>query len=253
LLASYFGGRGAGGLRAFVGAANVLRGNSGIVRARREQLYAANLALATAAFAALAAAALAWEDGAEADVRFVRWVHGSAPHALVDLMQVLTYLGSSIVLGSLALAAAVVLVRRGASRTAVFVVTAFVASEVLDQALKAAFRRARPELENPFVRLTTYSFPSGHAFAATATYGALGLILAARSSRTRRASVAASAAILVAVVAASRVILGVHYLLDVLAGIAGGIAVLSALLLVFRGRHSGFGWQEQPEGSRVGP
>jgi undecaprenyl-diphosphatase len=223
------------------------------VRARKEQLYAVNLALSAAVFAVFAAAALAWEDGAEADVRFVRWVHGNTPNALVDLMRVLTYLGSSIVLGSLALAAAVVLVRSGTSRTAAFVLTAFVASEVVDQVLKAAFRRARPELENPFLRLATYSFPSGHAFAATATYGALAVVLATGASRTGRAWIAASAAVLVAIVAASRVILGVHYLLDVLAGIAGGIGLLSGLLLVFPGRLSGFGRQEQPEGSRVSP
>jgi membrane-associated phospholipid phosphatase len=220
---------------------------------RREQLYAASLALSAAAFAAFAASALAWEDGAEADVRFVRWVHRSAPHALVDLMRALTYLGSGIVLGVLALAVAVVLVRRGVARTAVFVMSAFVASEVVDQALKAAFRRARPGLEDPFVRLTTYSFPSGHAFAATATYGALAFVLAARSSRTRRRWIAAGAALLVAIVAASRVILGVHFLLDVLAGIAAGIGLLSGLLLVFRGRLPGAGRQEQPEGSGVGP
>jgi membrane-associated phospholipid phosphatase len=219
------------------------------VRSRKE--HAATLAVSAAAFAALAAAALAWEDGAEADVRFVRWVHRTSPGALVDLMRVLTYLGSSIVLGLLALGAAVILVRTGASRTAAFVVTAFLASEVVDQLFKAAFRRARPELEDPFVRLTTYSFPSGHAFGATATYGALVLVIAAGGSRRRRTWVAASAAVVVAIVASSRVILGVHYLLDVLAGIAGGIALLNALLLVFRGRLHGVGRQEQPESSRV--
>jgi membrane-associated phospholipid phosphatase len=37
--------------------------------------------------------------------------------------------------------------------------------------------------------------------------------------------------VVVGVVGSSRVILGVHYLLDVFAGVVGGIAVLSALLL----------------------
>ena len=222
------------------------------MRARSERTYAASLAFSTVAFAAFAAAALAWEDGAELDVRFVRWVHRSVPHGLVELMRVLTYLGSGIVLAPLAVAAALVLVRRGLPVSAAFVVIALLASEALDQAFKTAFRRARPELDNPFVRLTTYAFPSGHAFAATATYGALALVLASRSPPRRRAWLAAVAATLVAIVAASRVILGVHYLFDVLAGVAGGIAVLSALLLAFRGRALRSGRDEQPQRAGLG-
>lgn len=219
------------------------------MRSRPVRAYAATFALSTATFAVLAAAALAWDEGAEVDVRVVRWVHRSVPDGLVDLMHVLTYLGSSVVLAPLAVVAALVLIRRGLRRAAVFVVTAFVASEAVDQALKAVFRRARPDLENPFVRLTTYSFPSGHAFASTATYGALALVLAAHVPRARGALVAAAAALVVTIVAASRVILGVHYLLDVLAGMAGGIAVLSALLLVLSGDRRR---DEEPEGGRLG-
>jgi undecaprenyl-diphosphatase len=118
----------------------------------------------------------------------------------------------------------------------VFVIAAFVGSELIDQALKAGFRRARPELEDPFVRLTTYSFPSGHAFAATATYGALALVLASLLDRGRRALALAVAGALVAIVAASRVVLGVHYLLDVLAGLCAGVALVCALLLVLEWR-----------------
>ena len=223
-----------------------------LMRSRTERIYAATLALSTVAFTAFAAAALAWEDGAELDVRFVRWVHRTAPHGLVELMRVLTYLGSGIVLPLLAAAAALVLVRRGLTASAAFVVISLLASEALDQAFKAAFRRARPDLENPFVRLTTYSFPSGHAFAATATYGALALVLASRAPQRRRAWILTVAAILVAIVAASRVILGVHYLFDVLAGIAGGVAVLSALLLAFRGRALGSRRDQQPQRAGLG-
>lgn len=222
------------------------------MRSRTDLVYAASLALACAAFAALSIAALAWEEGSEGDVRFVRWVHGNAPGSLVDAMRGLTYLGSVPVLVPLVLVAALLLVRRGQAWAALFVVTAFLASEALDQGLKAAFRRARPGLENPFERLTTYSFPSGHAFAATATYGALALVAASGMSRARGMLVVAVAAVVVAVVAASRVVLGVHYLLDVLAGVAGGIALLSALLLVLHDRLFGStGRQEQPERARL--
>ena len=226
------------------------------MRSESQRTYAVGFALSLVAFAALALAALAWGEGSKLDVRFVRWVHGNAPGWLVDAMRVLTYLGSAEVLGLLAVVAALLLFRRGLAAAAAFVLCAFACSELLDQALKESFRRARPSLENPFERITTFSFPSGHAFASTATYGALALVLAARWPRTRGALAVAAAAVVVVVVVASRVILGVHYLLDVLAGMAGGIALLNALLLAFGERARGAGdrrGEEQPEGLRLDP
>ena len=74
-----------------------------------------------------------------------------------------------------------------------------------------------------FVSLDTYSFPSGHAMISTAAYGALAY-LAWRHLRTRpgRLTLAGGSVVLVALICFSRLYLGVHYLSDVLAGVAGG-------------------------------
>jgi membrane-associated phospholipid phosphatase len=198
----------------------------------RSRLYAAVLAFATAVFAALAGAVLFLETADRLDVRFVSWVHATAPSSLVDTMRVVTYAGSAAVLGPLAIVAGLILARHGRSAAALLLVAAFAGSQVVDQGLKSMFRRGRPELEDPVVQLTTYAFPSGHAFSATATYGALALILASMvAGRIRRIALAIAATALILVVAASRVIVGAHFLLDVSAGIAGGIALVSALLL----------------------
>jgi membrane-associated phospholipid phosphatase len=222
----------------------------------RARAYAMTFVLSTVLFAALAAAVLFWERAARLDVRFVTWVHTTVPDAVVDAMQVLTYAGSVVILGLLTILAGFAFVRRGRPGAALFVVAALIGSQLLDQALKAGFRRTRPELDEPFVQLTTYAFPSGHAFGATATYGALALVLAsAATHRRRRVAVLVVAAALIAVVAASRVILGVHYLLDVAAGVVAGIAWISALLLVlqrtrrFSLRAVPFPGQEQPQRS----
>jgi membrane-associated phospholipid phosphatase len=228
----------------------------------RGRLYLRVCAAATAVFAALAGAVLLLGSVDRLDVRFVRWVHAEEPDWLVETMRVVTHLGSAAVLGPLALAAAVTLVLRSRPAAAVFVLAAFAGSQLLDQALKFVFRRARPTLDDPFVQLTTYAFPSGHAFGATATYGALALLLAsAAHSRRQRALACAGAAAVVLLVAASRVALGVHYLLDVVAGIVAGVAVVSALLLVLhRTRRPGLrltlfahprGGNEQAEGAGV--
>ena len=196
-------------------------------------MYVAVLALSTTAFAALAAAVLFWERADRLDVRAVNWVQTTVPDVLVEVMRVVTYAGSAVVLGPLVILAGVVFVWRRRPGAMIFVVAAFAGSQLLSQALKALFQRGRPELQDPLVQLTTYAFPSGHSFGATATYGALAIVLASVAvTARRRVGLLAAAAALVVVVGASRVILGRHYALDVLAGIAGGVALLSALLLV---------------------
>ncbi len=69
-----------------------------------------------------------------------------------------------------------------------------------------------------------YGFPSGHALAATVVYGALALAATRTGGRRRGLALAVG---LAAAVALSRVAIGVHYLVDVVAGAAVGVAVLA--------------------------
>ncbi|MFC7135977.1 phosphatase PAP2 family protein [Halobaculum litoreum] len=78
-----------------------------------------------------------------------------------------------------------------------------------------------------------FSFPSGHAIGATMVYGGLATFLDVWDRRTRLRV----AGVLIAVVALTRVVLGVHYLVDVVAGVAVGVAGLVAFQRVAR---SGF-------------
>ncbi|SNZ17835.1 PAP2 superfamily protein [Natronoarchaeum philippinense] len=69
-----------------------------------------------------------------------------------------------------------------------------------------------------------YGFPSGHAVLSTTFYGLLAQRLSILSRR-RRYGVAAT---LVTIVCLSRVVLGVHFLVDVVAGAALGIVYVSS-------------------------
>ena len=100
---------------------------------------------------------------------------------------------------------------------------------LLNVGLKLLFIRARPVLDEPLVNLTTFSFPSGHAVAATVFYGGLCmLVLAHERRRGRRAAAVALAIVMVALVCCSRIYLGAHYLSDVLAGVCVGVGWLTA-------------------------
>lgn len=109
---------------------------------------------------------------------------------------------------------------------------------LLNVTLKWLFQRPRPALTEPLVQLATSSFPSGHAVASTVFYGTLcALVFARARSPVLRALAAVGAAVMVLLVCFGRVYLGAHYLSDVLAGVAVGIACLLLFgRLLLRGR-----------------
>jgi membrane-associated phospholipid phosphatase len=76
-----------------------------------------------------------------------------------------------------------------------------------------------------------YGFPSGHALLSTVVWGGLALVLDVWTRR-RRALVAG---IVIALVGFSRVALGVHYAVDVVAGVAVGLGYLAGIVGVARG------------------
>jgi len=92
---------------------------------------------------------------------------------------------------------------------------------------KLAFHRARPDFGHGIETVSTYSFPSGHAAAATLLYGWLALYLTRNKGWRPRMLAYATAAVSSVVVALSRMALGVHFLTDVLAAFAGAIAWLA--------------------------
>jgi membrane-associated phospholipid phosphatase len=94
-------------------------------------------------------------------------------------------------------------------------------------ALKAGFALPRPpaSVRAAPVDPNSYGFPSGHAVASTVVYGGLLLV----RDRVRESRVAVPVVALIALVGLSRVVVGVHYLGDVLAGHAVGLAVLAGL------------------------
>lgn len=72
-----------------------------------------------------------------------------------------------------------------------------------------------------------YSFPSGHSLGAAAVYGAIATA-SDWKTRTHRYSIAAA---FIGIVTLSRLVLGVHYLGDVIAGVALGLGLLVLLFV----------------------
>jgi membrane-associated phospholipid phosphatase len=115
----------------------------------------------------------------------------------------------------------------------------------LNTLLKLAFHRARPTLSDLAAALHSYSFPSGHVMAATLLYATAAAYLAARLPPWRyHVLVVLVALSLIAMVAFSRVYLGVHYLSDVLAAAAAGVAWLAFCQVAVNALWHRRGWNQ---------
>jgi undecaprenyl-diphosphatase len=96
---------------------------------------------------------------------------------------------------------------------------------VLNGVLKLGFNRPRPSIVLHSVHTVSSSFPSGHAMSAAIVYSTVAY-LAARLQKRRWARwlTMLAAFTLIALIAVSRLYLGVHYPSDVVAGITIGLA-----------------------------
>jgi undecaprenyl-diphosphatase len=188
------------------------------------------LLLAMAGFAELAGAVQAGAPITELDLQLAQWLHAHAhaSPALRSFLLGVTHLHSTPgILGMTALAG-LWLARRQARHWMLTLLVAVPGGMLLNVAMKLVFARARPRFDAPIVELASYSFPSGHAVAATLLYGMLACYLTRHAAGMgKRAAIVAGAAGMVLLVAGSRLYLGAHYLSDVLAGIAEGCAWLT--------------------------
>ena len=105
----------------------------------------------------------------------------------------------------------------------------------LSNLLKEVVRRARPVLDQPVESVAGYSFPSGHAAnTAAMTTALVVLVWPSLRSRAMRVAAVAGAAVLTTATAVDRVMLGVHYPSDVVAGILFGVGFVLASYLAYR-------------------
>ena len=121
-----------------------------------------------------------------------------------------------------------------------FIVVVVGGEGLVTLAVKQLANRVRPSF-NPAAATLGPSFPSGHSATAAAFYAAAALLLGRQRGRPTRAVLAALAAGIAVAVAASRVLLDVHWLTDVIAGLALGWAWLAVCSIAFGGRLLRFG------------
>lgn len=172
---------------------------------------------------------------AAADRSVAAWGSRNGSTATADAMKWITQLGSTpVVAASLILTSFADYLRRRSREVFVFVAAVGLGELVLNNLLKVIVGRERPSVLR-LVGAHGYSFPSGHTVAAAACWSAIALVLGRDRSRVVRALLAGGAALIAVSVATSRALLGVHWLSDVIAGLAIGWGWFTLVAIIFGG------------------
>lgn len=189
------------------------------------------------------------------DTVFVQTVHGAATEFEVAFFSAITPLAGRyppLILGGLV--AGLLLARKHYKLCSVWVM-GLVGNGVLIEGLKRLFQRQRPTFDQPLLVETNFSFPSGHAVTSILLYGLLAYVFSREFFRYRpvhRHLMIWGITFAGVLIGTSRLVLGVHYPSDVLAGWAVGATWLAILVLLaeaLRGRFGPIGllWARVPE------
>ncbi len=169
------------------------------------------------------------------------WGARHATHLSTHALQMITDLGGTYVVVVVIVVVAIVEWIRIPNRwIPVFLIAVVVGEILIVTAIKYSLDRVRPTF-NPAAASLGPSFPSGHSATAAALYAAVALLVARRRSPRVRALIAALAVAVAVAVAGSRVLLGVHWLSDVVAGLAFGWGWFAICAIAFGGRFLSFG------------
>ena len=175
------------------------------------------------------------------DRSVAKWGYQHASPISTHVLDAVTQLGNIYTVIALCVVLAVAeTIRERTVWVVVFLVAVLGGEEVLTTAVKDLVDRLRPTF-NPAAATLGPSFPSGHSATAAAFYAAAALLLGRWRGRPMRALLAGLAAGIAVAVAASRVLLDVHWLSDVIAGLALGWAWFAVCGIAFGGRILRFG------------
>jgi len=169
------------------------------------------------------------------------WGQRHASPLTDHVLNTLTFVGQPMSIGILAALVALAETIRTRNRwIAPFMLLVIAGTGVITTTVKELAHRARPAL-NPIAETLGPSFPSGHSSWSAAFLAATALILSRHRGPRMRAALAGVAAGLAVSIAATRVLLAMHWLSDVIAGLALGWAWFAVCAIAFGGRLLRFG------------
>lgn len=161
------------------------------------------------------------------------WIHAHASDALTNFSLMMHFIGGYIVMTLVLLALIAILYWRQRREEALLALYGIGGAVLISQVMKFVFNRPRPELWPRLVVENGAAFPSGHSTmaAALATFA----VILMWHTRWRWPVLLLALAYALAM-AYSRMVLGVHFPTDVLAGLMTGVASVTGVYWLMRRR-----------------
>jgi membrane-associated phospholipid phosphatase len=185
-------------------------------------------------FIVLAQDILARDPFIEADVRFMNLIAALRSIATANFFLLFTLLGNWQFIISLGVVIIVVLILLKEKRKSFFLAIGVIGGGIVYSILKLIIHRTRPDIGFSLIPRSGYAFPSGHATISLIFYGTIccGLLRTLKIRWLKILSIILTI-ILIFLIGFSRIYLGVHWVSDVLAGWALGMAFLILLITFF--------------------
>jgi membrane-associated phospholipid phosphatase len=175
------------------------------------------------------------------DASAAAWGADHATATSTWLLGVVTWLGATVTVLCVTVALGTLeFLRRRRLAVLAFLLMVVVGQNLIANTVKALVDRERPPVPH-LAPSSGFSFPSGHTAAAAATWAAVALVLGRGRPLAVKAWLGAGAAAITVAVAASRVLLGVHWLTDVIGGAALGFGWFVVCSVAFGGALLHFG------------
>jgi undecaprenyl-diphosphatase len=162
------------------------------------------------------------------------WFVENRTDTWISVARAVSTMGSFPVLFGIGVVGFVLLWRHGTSLVlAAAPALALCLASLTSTLAKSLFGRDRPPVEVRAVTVSLEAFPSGHAANSAAFFLAWALVLglAVVTGRLAKLALVAAAAVLAGCVGISRLVLGVHWLSDVVAGWALGTAIAVVVVM----------------------
>ena len=169
------------------------------------------------------------------DEPIIDFVQSAESPGLTSIMKLFTTIGSTTSVTLLAILMLGVLLWKKHRAQAVLFGIALAGTGILNQVLKFIFKRERPDF-NRLIDIGGYSFPSGHTMMAFSFYTILAYIIWRNLKTTgSRISITILAVIMIAMIAVSRIYLGVHFPSDIVGGVlASSVWLFASIALYLR-------------------
>lgn len=210
-------------------------GMTELAAARRAVPTATMAAVLVSLFVALGFVAHHAAAGTTVDHAVLAWMVNHRSAGLTSVAIAVTNAGSPAATGAIASVAAAVLWRRtGSPRPAILILVTLSVAGAISTLSKMIIGAHRPTQSCQLIVETDASFPSGHVTGTLALLGALSVVISQHSRRAAHGALIVLTATVTALVALTRLYLGVHWVTDIVGALLLGAAAVVVAHLAYR-------------------